>query len=398
MRGYDPFAPEVMSEPLAFYRELRASTAAHALPQYDAWALPRFDDVWQVLNDRERFSIADGPIFARERLLRPNDGPPARAIERPVRSFSMLDPPEHTRLRRAVLAPFRPGAVAELEHATRTHVRQLLDDLVPRGRFDAVADLGSPVATVATCRLLGIPAVDHATIVHLVNTSTRRDPGTPGLSDVGRAAQATLHEYVCGFVADARGQHQVVDQLAGHATADGTPLSDLEIAVQLTTLMIGGVETLPKIMAGGILRLARHPEQRACLVANPARVANGFEEIMRLDAVLQWVGRTVLVDTEIAGVTMRPGQRVFLLLVSANHDEREFLEPESFDVRRAFTRTLVFGHGTHFCIGAHAARLEGRIVFEELLARIPDYSVDEAGTERPPSEFQVGYTALPVCC
>jgi cytochrome P450 len=398
MRGYDPFAPEVMREPLPFYRELRASAAAHPLPQYDAWALPRFDDVWQVLNDRERFSIADGPIFARDRLLTPNDGPPACPVERPVRSFSMLDPPDHTRLRRAVLAPFLPGAVAEWADATRAHVRQLLDDLVPRGHFDAVADLGSPVATVATCRLLGFPAADHEQVVRLVNTSTRRDPDTPGLSDEGRAAQAALHDYVCGFVADARGHHAVVDQAAAFATVDGAPLTDLEIAVQLTTLMIGGVETLPKIVAGGILRLARHPEPRAWLAADPARVANGFEEIMRLDAVLQWVGRTVLVDTEVAGVPMRAGQRVFLLLVSANHDEREFPDPERFDVRRGFARTLVFGHGTHFCIGAHAARLQGRILFEELLARIPQYTVDEAGVERPPSEFQVGYTALPVCC
>jgi cytochrome P450 len=398
MTAYDPFAPEVMREPLPFYRELRAAAAAHPLPQYDAWALPRFDDVWQVLNDRERFSIADGPIFARERMLTPNDGVPAPSTDRPVRSFSMLDPPDHTRLRRAVLAPFLPGAVAEWADATRAHVRGLLDDLVPLGRFDAVADLGAPVATVATCRLLGFPAADHATVVRLVNASTRRDPDTPGLSEEGRAAQAALHEYVCGFVADARGHHQVVDQVAAYATSDGAPMTDLEIAVQLTTLMIGGVETLPKIVAGGILRLARHPDQRVWLASDPARVANGFEEIMRLDAVLQWVGRTVALDAEVAGVRMRAGQRVFLLLVSSNHDEREFTDPETFDVQRAFPRTLVFGHGTHFCIGAHAARLEGRILVEELLAHIPDYTVDESGLQRPPSEFQVGYTAMPVCC
>ena len=261
-----------------------------------------------------------------------------------------------------------------------------------------VADLGSPVATVSTCRLLGIPEADHTSVVQLVNTSARRDPDTPGMSEAGRAAQAALHDYVCAFVRDGRGRNPLVDQLAAYPTADGGPLTDLEIAVQLTTLLIGGVETLPKIIAGGVLRLAHHPDQRAWLAADPARVANGFEEIMRLDAVLQWVGRTVTVDTVVAGVTMRAGQRVFLLLVSANHDEREFHDPEAFDVARSFPRTLVFGHGTHFCIGAHAARLVGRVVFEELLARIPHYVVDEAGVERPPSEFQIGYTALPVRC
>jgi cytochrome P450 len=398
MHGYDPFAAEVMREPLPYYRELRAAGAAHALPRYDAWALPRFHDVWQVLNDRDHFSIADGPIFARERLLTPNAGPPATEETRPVRSFSMVDPPEHTRLRRAVLAPFRPAAVASLEDATRAHVADLLDDLVPRGTFDVVADLGSPVATVSTCRLLGIPEADHTLVVQLVNTSARRDPDTPGMSVEGRAAQAALHDYVCGFVGDARGGNQVVDGLDAYAPADGEPLTDLEIAVQLTTLLIGGVETLPKIVAGGVRRLERHPEQRAWLAADPVRVANGFEEIMRLDAVLQWVGRTVTVDTVVAGVSMLAGQRVFLLLVSANHDEREFRDPEVFDVARPFPRTLVFGHGTHFCIGAHAARLVGRIVLEALLARIPQYVVDDAGVERPPSEFQIGYTALPVFC
>ncbi len=398
MRVYDPFAPEVMRDPLPFYRELRDAGAVHPLPQYDAWALPRFEDVWRVLNDREHFSIADGPIFARERLLTPNAGPPVVEVTRPVRSFSMLDPPEHTRLRRAVSAPFRPGVVAMFEDATRAHAGDLLDDLVPRGRFDVVADLGSPVATVSTCRLLGIPDADHATLVQLVNTSARRDPDAPGMSEEGRAAQAALHDYVCEFVRGERGRNVLVDQLAVVPTPGDELLTDLEIAVQLTTLLIGGVETLPKIVAGGVRRLARHPEQRAWLADDLARVANGFEEIMRLDAVLQWVGRTVMVDTTVAGVAMRAGQRVFLLLVSANHDEREFRHPETFDVARQFPRTLVFGHGTHFCIGAHAARLVGRVVFEELLARVPVYVVDEAGAERLPSEFQVGYTALPVWC
>src|SRR4051794_25492796 len=174
MRGYDPFSAEVMRDPLPFYRELRDSGAAYALPQYDAWALPRFEDVWQVLNDREHFSIADGPIFARERMLVPNAGAPERVVTHPVPSFSMIDPPAHTRLRRALLAPFLPGAVAGLEARTRAHVRELLDDLVPRRAFDAVADFASPVATVATCRLLGLPAADHATVVRLVNTAARR--------------------------------------------------------------------------------------------------------------------------------------------------------------------------------------------------------------------------------
>jgi cytochrome P450 len=195
----------------------------------------------------------------------------------------------------------------------------------------------------------------------------------------------------------------LVDALVAGGAADressgGEPLSDGEIAVQLGTLLVGGVETLPKIVAGGLLRLHRHPDQRAALVTDRSLVGNGFEEVMRTEAVLQWVGRTLFVDLDVAGTRMRAGQRVFLLLVSANHDEREFADPERFDVRRPFRRTLVFGHGTHFCIGAHVARLEGRVLLEEVLARIPDYDVDTTGVEKTPSEFQVGYVTMPLRC
>ena len=341
MAAYDPFSREVMADPLPFYRALRSRGRAHSLPRYDAWALPRFDDVWHVLQDRERFTIVEGPIFARDRLLAPNDAPLSTTVDRPIRTFSMIDPPTHTQLRRAMLPPFLPRAVATLEADVRAHVRALLDELIPRGGFDAVGELGSPVAAAATCRLLGVPADDHATIVRQVNAFTRREPGEPGMSPVGRDAQVQLHRYLTEWVAGARGRGGLVDLLAAYDTGSDEPLSDQEIAVQVNTL---------------------------------------------------------LVDAEVAGVEMTAGQRVFLLLVSANFDEREFPDPERFDIRRTISRTLVFGHGVHVCIGAHAARLEGRVILEELLARAPDYEIDPQGIERPPSEFQVGYTAMPVRC
>ena len=398
MIEYDPFSLEVMTDPLPAYRALRDAGRAYALPRYDAWALSHFDDVWQVLQDRERFSIAEGPIFGRDRVLRANTEPPSTDVARPIRTFSTIDPPVHTKLRRAMLAPFLPRAVAQLETDVRAHTRALLDELVARGRFDAVGDLGSPIAAAATCRVLGLAVRDLAALVRLVNTITRRVPGEPGISAAGRGAQVELHELLTAFAADARDRHGLVDMLAAYDTGDDTALSDSEIAVQLATLLVGGTETLPKIVAGGLLRLSQHPHQRAALAADPSLATDAFEEVMRLEAVLQWVGRTLLVDAEIAGQQMRAGQRVFLLLVSANHDEGEFLDPERFDIRRRFSRSLVFGHGVHVCIGAHAARLVGRVMLQEVLACVPAYRIDPTGIERPPSEFQIGYTAMPVMC
>jgi cytochrome P450 len=396
---YDPFSPEVMRDPWPVYAELRAAGAAHRLARYDAWALPRFDDVWQVLADRERFTIAEGPIFPRERLEHPNDGAPDTTAGRPLRSFSTIDPPEHTRLRRAMLPPFLPRAVAGLEDRVRQRTRSRLDALAGRASFDVVADLFAPVVAETTCELLGLSTADHEWILERVNTSTRRAPGRAGVTDEGRAAQAELHAHLRAHVAASRGAGGLVDLLAAHHVAGdpvAAPLDDHEIAVQLGTLLVGGVETLPKIVAGGVRRLEREPALRDAIAADPAVAANAFEECMRLDAPLQWVGRTLLVDAEIAGVPMRAGERVLALLASANRDEREFPEPDRFMVDRPFRRTLVFGHGVHVCIGAHAARLEGRILLAELLARVPRYEVDHDGAERPASEFQVGWTRVPV--
>jgi cytochrome P450 len=180
------------------------------------------------------------------------------------------------------------------------------------------------------------------------------------------------------------------------AAIAGRPLSDAEIGVQLSTIISGGTETVPKIVAGGLLELWRHPDQRAAVAADPARCAIAFEEMLRFGAPLQWVGRTVTEPVEVAGTAMVPGERVVLLLASANRDEREFEDPDEFRWDRPISRHLAFGYGVHFCIGHHVARLEGRILLEELLARIPGYEIDAEGAVRPPSEFQVGYTAMPL--
>ncbi len=399
MIDYDPFSPEVMRDPWPVYAELRAAGAAHRLPRYAAWALPRFDDVWEVLADRDRFSIAEGPIFPRERLEQRNAGPPDTGIGRPLRSFSTIDPPEHTRLRRSMLPPFLPRAVARLEDRVRERTRARLDALSGRTTFDVVADLAAPVVAETTCDLLGLPAAEHEWILERVNTSTRRATGRAGMTDEGRAAQAELHTFLRSHAASSRGAGGLVDLLASHRVGGRSEvhgLDDHEIAVQLATLLVGGVETLPKIVAGGVRRLEHEPGFRAAIAADQAVAATAFEECMRLDAPLQWVGRTLRVDAEVAGVSMRAGERVLLLLASANRDEREFPDPERFVIDRPFRRTLVFGHGVHVCIGAHAARLEGRVLLAELLARVPRYVVDHDGAERPASEFQVGWTRLPV--
>jgi cytochrome P450 len=188
----------------------------------------------------------------------------------------------------------------------------------------------------------------------------------------------------------------VIERLLEFTTSDGLPFTDEEVAVQISTLLVGGGETLPKIIAGGLLQLDEHRDQRDALVDDPGLVPQAFEEMVRLEGVLQFVGRTLTRDAVVGGQQMRSGQRVLLLLQSANRDEREFADPDTFSIHRTIPRQVGFGHGVHFCIGAHAARLVGIALLRGFLRRYPQHVPDRAAATRPPSEFQIGWTTLPV--
>jgi len=398
--GYDPFSPEVMSDPFEIYRELRARHRAYRIDAYDAYALPRFDDVWRVLADRERFSIVEGPVFHREVLLRHNDGPPDNAVRRPVRSFSMVDAPLHTRLRQAMVDPFRPGAVARLEDDVRALAVAQLDALAGRDTFDVRHDYASPVSAAVAARLVGLPAADGVAFAAVVNRYLRREPGQAGISDAGMSARREIDDRLLDLVTARRRNGpghpaDVVDGLIAFRAADG-PLTDDEIVDQLVTLFIGGTETLPKVVAGGAYELWRQPDARADVAADPARATPAFEEMLRHQLPLQFVGRTLLVDATVAGQPMCAGQRVVLLLISANRDDAEFPDADRFDVNRRMERHLGLGHGAHVCIGAHVARLEGVVMIRELLARFPRYEVDDSALVREASEFQIGWAGMPI--
>jgi cytochrome P450 len=385
--AYDPFSVEAMTDPYPVYRELRRSAPVYRLDQYDTWALSRFAEVWEVLEDRERFSIVEGPVFSRERLLTPNGGPPPPA-DGPLTSFSMIDPPRHTRYRQAMRRSFTPRRAETAAAELAGLVSDRLDLLAGVDRFDVVEDYAGPVSTASTLWFLGLPAGDAGWLRQRATDSVRRAPGRPGITAAGAAARDEVHAYLLDHVQQAPGP------VAGDLLALG--VSPEAVAVQLGTVLVGGIETLPKITAAAVARLAGDPEQLAVLRGDPGALPGAFEEIVRLDGVLQFVGRTLCTDAVIGGQPMTAGQRVMLLLQSANRDERQFADPERFDVRRVIPRHVGFGYGTHFCIGIHAARATGVALLRGFLERYPSFAVDVGGAERPPSEFQIGWTRMPV--
>jgi cytochrome P450 len=251
-----------------------------------------------------------------------------------------------------------------------------------------VEDYAGPVATTATLRALGLPLVDAAWLRKRVTVSNRREPGRPGMPPAGLAARQDMHNYLVAHVRTEPGE--VARALQGMGVDDETA------AVQLGSVLVGGVETLPKIIAGALARLADDPGQYHALRTEPELSATAFEEAVRLEGVLQSIGRTLVTDATVGAQPMRAGQRLFLLLQSANRDEREFPDAERFDVRRTMARHVGFGQGTHFCIGVHVARTAGVALLRGFAGRYASYSVDRAGGERPPSEFQIGWARLPV--
>jgi cytochrome P450 len=396
--SYDPFAPEMLANPYPVYEALRRESPVHRLPQYDAVALACFEEIWQVIGDALHYTIVEGPVFVREQLLVPFD-PNAVPVADAARTFATWDPPLHTKIRAAMARHFGPGSVAKLEERGRTAARKRLRELVPQGRFDVARDYAAPVSVELISRIIGLPVEDGAYLTDLVNRSSRRDPGKPGFTEAGMQAQAQIHSYILEQVGRrrARGADGTTTLDALLVTeVEGAPLRDVDIATQLLTLLAGGVETMPKIIAGGARELALAPDQRAALAADPSLAKGAFEEMVRHQGVLQHVGRTTLAEVEIGAETFPAGQRIFCLLQSGNRDEREFDRPDTFDIHRKARRHLGLGHGPHHCIGAHIARLEGRLLVEELVRAVPEYGFDEDAAERPASDFQLGYTSLPL--
>jgi len=389
MIRYSPFLPEVIEDPYPIYRRLREEAPVYYLEDFDGWALSRFEDNWRATEDPQTFSSTGGTTAAQA----------LSKVEPPVPSVNQLDPPDHTRLRQAIRAPFARAQVAALEPEVRAFVRRCLDRAAATGEIDAVRELADPLAAFVACELLDLPQQDAPRLVAWVHRYTRNEPGDLGRSADALAAAREMNEYLAEHAQRWRRRpgrpESVVAAFLAFELA-GRPLTDLEIASHMQTLVIGGTDTTPKGIGAALLRLHQHPEQRARLASEPKRIPAAFSEVLRYDTPTQFMARSVARDVELHGQKLRAGQGVLLLFAAANRDEREFAEPDRFDINRNPRRILSFGHGAHVCLGAHVARLEGRVVLEEILARFPAYGLDEARLVRRRADQIQGLVSLPI--
>jgi len=262
-----------------------------------------------------------------------------------------------------------------------------------------IADLAMKTSVRVACGLLGLPEEEADWFAERINASFEREPGLQGLTERGVVAAGELAARLDELIAKARLQRaspgSVLEALLG-CELEGEALDDDAVRGNLMLLLIGGTETLPKVFAAAVHRLAQHPQQRAALVADPRKARDAFQEALRYDMPTQALGRRVVREKVVQGQSLRPGQGVLYLWASGNRDEREFPDAERFDIERRAPRILSFGAGAHMCLGAHVARMEGEVMLQELLARVPEYRVLEDRAVRLRSEVFQGFASLPI--
>jgi cytochrome P450 len=387
---YDPYCEAALSAPHPIYRSLRDEAPAYYLKKYDAWALSRFQDIWDASIDSASFSSAGGTLPAQ--VLTKQQG----VI--PILNYS--DPPDHTSLRGLFLPLFLPRAVARLEPLVRAQAAALLEAAREHGGMDAMNDFAVPFATRIAAHLIGVPDADAAAMVDWVRRFFQHDPDQGSMTRDGLAAIEEVNAY-CRELALARrkrpsGARDAVNSLLGVEAKTGRRFSDEEAGMHLGMLVIGGSETIAKGIALLLSLLSQFPEQRQILLRSPELVAEALHEALRYDNPTQFLCRTVARDVVLHGERLRVGQGLMLLYASGNRDEREFERPEVFDVTRRPRRILSFSVGEHLCLGIHLARLEARIALEEILARFPRYEIDFERAKPLRTEFIRGYEALPM--
>jgi cytochrome P450 len=385
---YHPFSPALWDDPWPIYRRLRDAAPAFYLEEFDCWFLSRFEDVWNACAD-PRF-VASGGVTTIELLL-------GQAYSAGT-ALAVLDPPDHTRLRERLAPFFMPRAARELEGFTREIAAGLVEAALPRGGLDAIHDLAMRVSVRVACRILGIPLEDADLLAGNVNASFHRDPASRGQTAAAESAGSLLRDYLGKWVAERRARPRedgILERLLAFEVG-GRPLGDDDVVSNLTLLVIGGTETLPKVFAGAVDQLARHPAERARLAAEPGLAADVLWEALRVEMPTQLLGRTLRGEVRLHGERLRPGQKAMFLWACANRDEREFPDPDRFDPARRAPRILSFGHATHRCLGHAVARMEGRVLLEELVARVPEWEVVAERAVPIRSEFFRGFSSLPI--
>jgi pimeloyl-[acyl-carrier protein] synthase len=378
-----PLLVQFRQNPYPLYQYLLATSPVQWNDVLQAWLLARYSDVVNSLTDA-RFS-ADRSKFGDDGYI--------------AKSMLVSDPPDHTRLRALVQKAFTPRIIESLRPRIIAIVGELLDRMVEKGgTVDLIADLAYPLPVVVIAELLGVPAEDRLKFQEWSGVmAASLDPlVAPELMQRVPVAREGLHVYLRSIMAERRREPRADLISALVATEErGDVLSEPELVVMCTLLLIAGHETTVNLIGNGMLALLRNPDELTRLRADPSLVQTAVEELLRFDSPVQMTGRIALEPVSIGGHTVEPGQWILPLLGAANHDPAQFADPERLDIGRNPNNHVAFGRGIHFCLGAPLARLEGQIAIGALARRFPNLSL--AGEPRRRNQITLrGLESLPV--
>jgi cytochrome P450 len=363
----DLFSDEGITAPHDLYRELREAGPAVWMSKYDAWVLPRYRDVYDALRNHETFSSAQGPGLSDE-------------VNRLVKGTNVIgtDPPIHDDIRALAGQPLSPKAM----RTHRDHIQNLANDLVDRlvevGSFDGVRDFAQVLPVSVVPDLIGWPTEGRD---QLLEWGSAVFDAIGPMNDRTRDSLPSLQgmvEYTSGIVADESFVPGGWGERLLRVVKDSPVVSDDRLPAMVIDYLAPSLDTTISALASAIWLFGAHPEQWRLVRENPALIPNAFNEIVRLETPLRGFTRSVTQTTSVGDSILNEGDRVMLLWASANRDERQFQDPDSFDVTRDNASEHVgFGHGIHNCMGQGLARLEGHSLLNSLVSKVQSIEVGE---------------------
>lgn len=374
---FDPYSPANDADPFPAYKVLRDDYPCFWSEEAGMWVLSRYDDVLAALGNWRVYSSARGNLI---------DEFPGRAGS----TLGSSDPPRHDRLRALIQSAMTKSALEHILEPARASIRAHLEEVGEREVFDFVSELGSKVTVDLLFYLFALPRAGAEQVRDNAVLMVQTDPVTRRKTAAHLGAFQWMADYAENLVQE-RKRNPGEELLSNFITAeiDGEKLLDKEVQLTVTTLIMAGIESLSGFLGMFALNLADYPEARRALAADPSLIPDAMEESLRFNTSAQRFKRCVQVDTELHGQTMQAGDFVMLAYGAANRDERMFPNPDLYDIGRKPRRHLGFGGGVHSCLGAMLARVATRVVVEELLAVMPEFTrVDETLNWVPSSNFR----------
>jgi cytochrome P450 len=401
--SFDPIDPAFLRNPYPYFAHLRDNDPVH-WSNLGFWVVTRFEDCRSTLIGKQ---FGQGDFVKNIQLFYGDD---FDVMSHPSyawlsRVFVMQDPPAHTRVRGLVSGALSLKRIRAMEPRIRELAVQLLDvyDGSVSGNF--ITEFAYQFPTKVMCDMLGMSDEDYPADLLLKLNQAIADSfivfETRALSpaDLERADEqmrfltATFDEL---FAQRRKNPQDDLTTAMVQSQEGGDSLSPEELSTSVIGLFGAGFETTAHMIGNGMYLLGKYPEQRQRLIDNPALAPDTTEEVLRYESSLQASYRTALADETIGSQTIKQGQRVLAIVAAANRDETHFDNPESFDISPREQKPLTFGGGIHYCVGAELARLEGKVFFEELVKRYPDFTVDVESARLRPAFLFRGFEYLPV--